>query len=302
VLAFLTRRLVYGVATVFVTACFAYGMIRVLRPEMYGGESIVSGTWTDVEYGILHFADSPVIRDGLAPDLYLLFGGVLIAVVLGVAGGIFCAQRPRSRASRAVEALAMFFLCTPGYVIALGLLLLFSNEFGLIRVPWFFAVHIYVPPQEDPWIFFRSMLVPWIAVGLPVAAQILRLTLALTIDGMGEPFVQTARAKGLPNDTVVRHHAAPASLVTVASLFGASAPMMVTNMVLIEFCWSVPGTFRFMRAALGQNLGGTGFPDIGALQTLAVWAAVLIVLLGILGDLAIVRLDPRLRASGAGLG
>jgi peptide/nickel transport system permease protein len=266
VLLFLIRRVVFGAATVFITAWFAYGMMRVLRPDMYGREPVISGTWADIRANVIHFAPGqPLIHEGLAPDLYLLAGGVLIAV-------------------------------------ALGLLLLFSNEFGFVRLPWFFQVHIYAPPQDDPWTFFRSMLVPWIAVGLPVAAQILRLTLALTIEGMGESFVQTARAKGLSGNEVVRRHAAPTSLVMVASLFGVSAPMMVTNMVLIEFVWSVPGSFRFMRAALGQNLGGSGIPDVSMLQTLAVWAAVLIVILGILGDLAIVWLDPYLRASGSRLG
>ena len=115
--------------------------------------------------------------DGLWADVFLLAGGAIVAVIFGVAGGVWCASRPRSRAARAVEeSAAMFFLCTPPYVLALGLLLLFEPTFGLIKMPLFFEVHAYRPPLEDPWAFTRSMLVPWLCVGAPLGAAILRLT------------------------------------------------------------------------------------------------------------------------------
>ena len=101
---------------------------------------------------------------------------------------------------------------------------------------------------------------------------------------------------------MVRRHAAPATYVTVASLFGASAPFMVTNMVLVEYVFSVPGFFRHMKRALGQAPGWPPGIDIPTLQALALWASVLIVALSLLADLAIVRLDPKVRARGATLG
>jgi peptide/nickel transport system permease protein len=193
----------------------------------------------------------------------------------------------------------MLFLCTPPYVLALGLLLLFEPTFGLIKLPVFFEVHTYKPPLEDPWDFFRSMLAPWLVVGAPLAAAILRLTTSLTIDGRGEHGVRTARAKGLAQGPVVRKHAAPPTYATVASLFGASAPILVTNIVLVEVVFSVPGFFRHLRRALGQNVGGADkIIDIPMIQAISIWAAVLIVLVSLLADLAIVRLDPRIRAGG----
>ena len=121
------------------------------------------------------------------------------------------------------------------------------------------------------------MLLPWLVVGAPLAAAILRLTLALTLDTMGEDYVRTARAKGLPHPRVVRRHAAPATYVSAASLFGASAPFMVTNMVLVECVYSVPG---LLPAHEARARAGPGWPpaiDIPTLQALALWASVLIV-------------------------
>ena len=104
----------------------------------------------------------------------------------------------------------------------------------------------------------------------------------------------------------MRRHAGPPTYVSVASLLGASAPLMITNVVLVEYVFTLPGFFRHMRRALGQV---PNWPppkiaplDILTLQALALWAAVLIVALGLLADLAIVRLDPRIRASGRTVG
>jgi peptide/nickel transport system permease protein len=307
-MGFLLKRLAFGVLVVFLTAWFAYGIIRLLRPEMYGGQSLIAGTWHDVDRAVLHLTlGDPEIKqdwlDGLWADVFLMAGGAIVAVVIGVAGGVWCAARPRSRASRALEAVAMFFLCTPPYVLALGALLLFAPLFGLLPLPYFFEVHTYAPPLEDPWDFVRSMIVPWLCVGTPLAAAILRLTLSGTIDAMGEEWVRTARAKGVRNDRLVRKHAAPSSYATVASLFGALAPILVTNMVLVESVFSVPGFFRHMRRALGQNVGGDDKTiDIPMIQAISMWAAVLIVALSLLGDLAIMRYDPRIRAGGKTIG
>jgi peptide/nickel transport system permease protein len=314
VAGFLVRRLVFAVLTVIATAFFAYGIIRILRPELYPGQATLTGLWHDVSRALLHldlgescmfFGCPPLKRiwlDGVWADLFLLAGGIVFGVVAGVLGGVWCAARPRTLSSRALEAVAMLLYCTPAYVVGLTLLLLFAPPFGLVQLPYFFDPHSYAPPLQDPWDFLRSMIVPWVAVGAPLAAAILRLTLALMVDAMGEDFVRTARAKGLPHGRVVRRHAGPTAYVSVASLFGVSAPFMVTNMVLIEYVFSVPGFFRHMKRALGQAPGWPPGIDIPTLQALALWAAVLIVALSLLADLAIARLDPKVRSAGAALG
>jgi peptide/nickel transport system permease protein len=304
----LLRRVLWAVGTLVLTAFFAYGLIRLLRPELYPGESVIGGTAGEVRRALLQldlggacmFSGCPPIRrmwlDGVWADLFLLAGGVAVAVVLGVAGGTWCAARPRSRSSHVLEGVAMAFLCTPVYVTGFGVLLLFAPPFGLFQLPWFFDPHSYAPPLQDPWDFARSMLLPWVLVGLPLAAAILRLTLALTIETLGEDYVRTARAKGLPHRLVVRRHAGRPTHVAAASLFGASAPVMVTNMVLVEYVFSVPGFFRHMKRALGQAPGWPPTIDYPTLQAIALWASVLIVALSLLADVVIARLDPRIRA------
>jgi peptide/nickel transport system permease protein len=310
VLRFLVRRVAFAVGTIILTTFFVFGLMRFLRPEMYPGQSPFPDTFHDVERALLHLDFGPCILVGCksthqlwvwgrAVDLYLLVGGIASGLAFGVSGGLWCAARPRTRSARALEWLAMVVLCTPAYVLALLLLLLFS-PFGVIHIPYFFEIHSYEPPLTNPWDFFRSMLVPWIACGLPIAGQFLRLTQAIALDHLHEDYVRTAYAKGVPANRVARRHAGPPTYVSVASLFGASAPIMVTNMALVEVVFALPGFFRHLRRALGQDPGlGDHFPHIPTLQAIAVWSAVLILAISLVADLAIVRLDPRIRAGHA---
>jgi peptide/nickel transport system permease protein len=321
VLVFLLRRLCFAASTVILTAFFAYGVIRLLRPELYSDYAPVHGVFFDVDRALLHldfggacmFTGCPSIKrlwlDGIWVDLMLLAGGVAFAIAFGVLGGLWCASRRRTRSARALEWVAMALYCAPVYVVGFGLLLLFAPAYGVIEVPYFFDIGSYAPPLENPWDFVRSMILPWLVVGAPLGAAILRVTLALAVDMLGEDYVRTAAAKGVPHAKVVRRHAGPPTFVSVASLLGASAPLMVTNMVLVEFVFTIPGFFRHLKRALGQapawgisTQAGVPIIDIPMMQALALWAAVLIVVLGLLADLAIMRLDPRIRTSGETIG
>jgi peptide/nickel transport system permease protein len=322
VLAYLLRRLSFAAGTVILTAFFAYGFIRLLRPELYAAHyAPVHGVFSDVDHALLHldfggacmFTGCPAIKglwlDGIWVDLMLLGGGVAFAVAFGVLGGLWCAARSRTRAARALEWVAAVLYCAPVYVVGFALLLLFSPAYGLLHLPYFFDPDSYTSPGENPWDFLRSMILPWVVVGAPLGAAILRVTQALAIDAMGEDYVRTAAAKGVRHATVVRRHAGPPTYVSVASLLGSTAPLMVTNMALVEFVFTIPGFFRHLKRALGQAAAwgistpaGSPIIDIPMLQALALWAAVLIVALGLLADLAIVGLDPRVRHSGSTIG
>jgi peptide/nickel transport system permease protein len=309
VTGFLIRRLLWGVVVVGFTAVLAYGMMRVLRPEDYGGQGLLSGLASDLrrvfvqhDLGEAKCPGCPPIREmwqeGYVADLSLLAGSFLFGVTGGLLGGVVCAIRPRSVIARALESLAMVVYCSPVYVLGLGALLLFAPFFGLLPLPYFFEVHTYAPPLQSPWDWLRSLLVPCLIVGGPIAAACLRLTVTMSREAMGEHFVRTAVAKGVPQRRVVRRHAAPSAYPSLASFVGATVPAVVTNVVLVETVFSVPGFFRHTRRALGQVPGFPPGIDPPTLQALALWGAVMIVVVGIVCDLVLVAVDPRIRARG----
>jgi peptide/nickel transport system permease protein len=233
-------------------------------------------------------------------DVYLLVGGIVVGVAAGLAGATFCATRPRSLATRAVESAGMVLYSLPVYLFGFGVLLLFEPSFGAFPLPLFFHPLDYEAPLEDPWRFVEAMVVPWLVIGLPFAAVVMRLAQAAMLEELDADYVRTAAAKGLSRRQVVRRHAGRPARVSVASLIGTWVPTFVTNMVLVEFVFFVPGFFGQTKRALGQIPELPPGFDIPMLQGLALWAAVLIVVTSALADLVLVMLDPRVRSSAAG--
>jgi peptide/nickel transport system permease protein len=305
-LAFVLRRALSGAIVVVAVAAIAYGSYRGLRPEQFPGQPWLSSTAQDVWRAVVHLdfgssrvPGSPSIRaiwsSGAGADVWLLVGALVIGVAAGVGGGLLCARRPRAPAARLLESLGMLAVCAPVYVVGLGLLLLFHPAFGLVHVPGVFEAtgDSYGSPLSHPWGWLSTLLVPWLVAAAPIAGYCLRATVALMREELQADHIRTARAKGLAWPTILRRHAAPATYPSTAALVWGLAPTIITNLVLVEAVFSVPGFFLNIRRALGQ--AGSTIVDVPMLQAQAIWGAVLIVALGALADLVIAGVDPRVR-------
>jgi ABC-type dipeptide/oligopeptide/nickel transport system permease component len=287
----------------------------VLRPDLYPGEAMVAGITGQLERAFLHFdfgvacgwPGCPKVRDmwalGYAADLWLIGGGLVLGVVGGLLGGVWCGMRPGARSARVLEGAATVVYCIPVYVIGLSLLTLFNPVFGLLHVPWFFdAEPRWASPLSSPLIWLRTFAVPWLVVAAPLAAMCLRLAVAMIREELVRDHVRTAFAKGLSTRKVVQRHAAPGSYVTTASFVGVSIPLVVINLILVERVFAVPGFFMYTWTATRHIQSGKARQDpvidFPMMQAISVWAAVLIVVVAILVDLALARLDPRIRNPG----
>ena len=305
------RRLAFAPVVLVVVAAVTYGMPRILRPDLYPGEEFLPGLGRDLESAFFHLdfgcagilPGCPPIYDlwlrGLAWDLWLLGGAVLIGAGGGILAGVWCARRPRSLRARALESAAMAAYCAPVFFVGLFVLFMFNPIYGRLPLPWFFdAEPRWVQPWNAPWDWFRQLLVPWLVLAAPLGAMCLRLTLSVTREAMEEDFVRTAAAKGLGSDQIVRRHAAPLSFPGTISFVGVSAPLVITNLVLVERTLSVPGFFKYTwRAAGHSNPLVEPVPDFPLLCALGLWAAVLLIVLGLIADGIVSRIDPRVRSS-----
>jgi hypothetical protein len=124
----------------------------------------------------------------------------------------------------------------------------------------------------------------------------LRLTVALARDELTRRTTSrppAPRASPTVGSSAGTPRPRPAS---IASLVSVTIPAVVTNLVLVEWVFSIPGFFRHTKRALAQAEPPT--IDVPTLQALALWASVLIVVISALADIALVRIDPRLRATG----
>jgi peptide/nickel transport system permease protein len=306
-------RVALGLSVVVLVAALAFALTTPpIRPSASGGATGVSAVLHDLERAFLHFdfgvasgwPGRPTVRSmwarGAAADVWMLVGTLALGVGGGFALGLWCAARRGTRRARIVEVAAMVLLCTPVYIVGVGLLFLFHPTFGRWPLPLFFdAAPVPLSPFSAPWELLRTLLVPWLVAAAPLAAMCLRLVLVLVREELAADYIRTAYAKGLPHRRVIRHHAGPFAQAGTASLIGVSAPLVVTNLVLVETVFSVPGFFLNTWRASGhvsRLCRGCVSPDYEMLAALAVWGAVFVVVLGAATDFALARIDPRVRA------
>jgi peptide/nickel transport system permease protein len=125
-------------------------------------------------------------------------------------------------------------------VVGLSLVLLFGSDVALVQV----GIHIprsYVPFTEGPPRWAGALLVPCMLVGLPLAALLMRLTGTSVRSVLGEEFVLAAGAKGLSERTVLGRHVLRAAGAPVISAAGMTVNLTLTNIVLIEAVFGIPG-------------------------------------------------------------
>jgi peptide/nickel transport system permease protein len=290
-----------AVVVVLATAC-AWLLFHLLRPELFRGEDDSLPHY--LERAFLHFdfgrseqgSQRPVadlIREGLPADVSLLVGGLAFGLLFGIGGAIACARRPRGWISRAAQAVAMVGVCAPVYVVGLMSLLFFGADIGVLPI----GIPLrYVDFSDSPSGWLGALIVPWIVLGLPLAGMCLRVMLGQMVEVGDEEYVRAARAKGLTEWRVLRRHVAPAALAPTAMLASASMPLLLTNVVLVEQVFSVPGVFR----DLTRSIGTANTPLILGMTAVG---ALLIAATTFLFDLLLIWLDPRVRAgevAGAG--
>ena len=132
------------------------------------------------------------------------------------------------------------------------------------------------------------MLVPWLVVAFPIAGAALRVMRSSTVEVRGEDYLRTARAKGLSERDVFRHHALRPAIAPVLSMAAATANVILLNMVLVERAFSIPGVFQHLTVA--RDTG-----DFPMLFALTIVGAIIVCACNLLADLALMAIDPRVR-------
>jgi peptide/nickel transport system permease protein len=286
------------------TAC-AWLLFDLLRPELFAGQdgSLPSRLWSYLERAFLHFdfgrsqtgSGRPVadlVREGVPADVSLLVGGLVVGLLGGVLGALACARRPRGLTSRTLQAIALVAMCAPVYVVGLSLLLVFGQQIGI--TPFGLGIPLrYVEFGDSPTGWLGALIAPWVVLGLPLAGMCLRVMLGEMVEVADEEYVRAARAKGLTEWTIRRRHVAPAALAPTAMLASASMPLLLTNLVLVERVFSVPGVFRDFTLAIGSA-------NITLILGCTAVGAAYIAATTFVFDLFLVWLDPRVRLRAGG--
>lgn len=225
-----------------------------------------------------------LIAERLAVTLPLAIMAILISVALAVPLGVLLATRRNTLVDHLGGALSQVFIAVPAFWVALLLILVFSTGLGWMPAGGF--------PGWDAGVArgSQALLLPALALALPQAGVLTRVTRSAVLDVLHEDFVRTARAKGLPRRIALWRHVVPNALVPVVTMLGLQFTFLVAGAVLIENVFNLPGLGRLAYQALSQR-------DVVVMQNVVLFFAGLVILVNFLVDLAYLALDPRLRGT-----
>jgi peptide/nickel transport system permease protein len=237
-----------------------------------------------------------VMRDGLPVDLTLVIGGLIVGNAAGIAAGLAVGARRGGPRDRAFTVASAGLMSVPVYWLGFMTLTLFAPQSGsLVQIPFLSMFDGYVRFSDSPLGWLRSIWVPCVVVAAPLAAMSFRMVRASLAEAGSETFVRSARAKGIEEARVLRRHALPIALPPVLSLAAVNMALLVTNVIVVEKAFNLPGFFQ--QANVGQFLteDTSHIPGPDVIHLLVIEAAAIIAVAMVLCDLLQAWLDPRLR-------
>jgi peptide/nickel transport system permease protein len=225
-----------------------------------------------------------VIRDMLPNTLLLSTAALALAFVVGILIGIVQAVRQYSLADQSLSVVALFFYSMPSFWLALMLILTFAL---FARNVWEWP--IYFPPSGTRIIDrIRYMVLPTTALSLVLAAGIARYTRGSMLEVIRQDYVRTARAKGLPERTVVFKHALRNALIPVITLLGLYLPVLFSGTVYIEYVFAWPGMGNTIVGAINTR-------DYPVIMATSLIFAVMVVVGNLVADVLYAVVDPRIK-------
>ncbi len=305
-LRFLLRRLLTAIPTLLVIATLAFMLLHLTPGGPFDSDKVLEPhiqhaiearyhlnepVWSQYRryLGALAHGDfgpsfqyrntsvNELIAQGLPVDAAIGGAAMLLALLLGCATGFVAATRPGSWRDQLPMSVAMLGISVPVFVTAPLLILVFA-----MRLQWL--------PAGD-WVAgsWRHLLLPSLALALPYTAYIARIVRSSAIDALNQPYIRSARAKGLPTHVIVLRHALRPTLMPLVSFLGPALAGVLTGSIVVEQVFGLPGIGHlFVTGALNR--------DYTVVTGITILYGALIIVLNLLVDLCYAWLDPRVRA------
>jgi peptide/nickel transport system permease protein len=253
-----------------------------LRYLRWGGHLLTGDFGRSTAYGT---SVSSLILQRMAVTLPLAVMAMILASVLAVPLGVWAASR-RGVVDGGIMSVTQIGVAVPDFWLALLLILLFA-----VHLAWF-------PAGGFPgwWhgagASFRALILPTLALALPQAAILARVTRGAMRDVGERDFLRTARAKGMRPSRVLWLHAVPNAMVPVVTLMGLQFSFLLAGTIIIEYVFALPGLGSLLFQAIGQR-------DLVVVQDLILLFAAVVIVINFFVDIVTATIDPR-RARGEG--
>ncbi|WP_441247121.1 ABC transporter permease [Kitasatospora sp. McL0602] len=225
-----------------------------------------------------------LMMDRLPASASLAVGAAVLWLALGLSAGVVSALRRNTWIDRTVMIGTIGVAALPVYFTAMILLYVVVSVLGLMPYPRYIAF------SEDPVGWVRNLILPWITLALTFAAIYARMTRNSVIETMEEPYVRTARAKGMRERRVVGKHGLRPALTPVATMLGMDLGGLLAGALITESLFSLPGVGKLFADSLAKA-------DQPVIMGITVLASFFIVSSNLVVDLVYAWIDPRARLS-----
>ena len=229
----------------------------------------------DVPVGALIVSRLPV-------TLPLTAMAACFTIALALPLGVYAATHARRPGDYLTMIVAQLGLAVPSFWAGLLLILLFSVHLGWLRSGGFEGW------GQGVWPGVRSLLLPAAALGLFQAAVLVRATRSSLLEVLGEEYVRTARAKGVPERFVIVKHALRNALIPIVTVAGLQLGQLLAGSIILESVFALPGLGRLALGAISAR-------DLPVVQGVTLFVASCIVTINVAVDFSYALLDPRIR-------
>ncbi|PZW43102.1 peptide/nickel transport system permease protein [Humitalea rosea] len=217
-----------------------------------------------------------LVTERIPATLALTLPALAIKIGIGVPAGVYAALHRNSLADRMVMVMAVAGFTIPSFVLGLILVLVFAVQLGWLP-----------SGGQESW---RHAILPVITLGVGGAAVLARFTRSAMLEVLGQPFIRSASAKGVPWAAVVRNHALPNAAIPTVTIIGFMVGSLIAGAVVVESVFSWPGVGRLLVVAVANR-------DLAVVQCILLLVAMTMVIANLIVDLLYGALDPRLRAT-----
>ncbi len=311
--AYILKRLLIGVATLLAASIVVFAVLEILpgdpaqlmlgttatpdavaalreqlglsQPILWRYLNWLGGLLT-LDFGRSYTYSVPVIDliiERIGVSLPLAIISLFLSTAIAIPVGLFAAAR-RGRAADAISmGLSQFGVAVPNFWFALILIYVFAVWLRLVPAGGFPGWSAGIRPA------LTALILPAFALALPQAAILARVTRQALLEVLGEDYIRTARAKGMPWRHVLWRHALRNAMIPVLTILGLQFAFLLAGTIIIENVFYLPGLGRLIFQAITQR-------DLIVVEGVVMLLVAAVVIVNLLVDLSYAIVDPRLRA------
>ena len=226
-----------------------------------------------------------LIGRALPTTLSLLVVSLIVALGLALPAGYLAATRQGGKLDRLITATATLFVAVPPFVVGLALITVFA-----INRSWLPALG-YVSFGENPWEWFRHLVLPGTALGAVSAAELARQVRSSFIDVLEQDYIRTASAKGLRRRSVIWKHTFKNAATPMVTVAGLQVARNIGGAAVIEPLFGLSG-FGSLAFTAAQRR------DLVVMQGVIVVGAIIVIVANALTDILVAYLNPKVSTDG----